>query len=133
MLAFEKKLANAKITCVSSGENALDFIFCMGKFKNWNKLNLPDLILLDINLPKMSGIEVLKILKSDVSVKSIPVIVLTSSGEEKDINDCFREGANSYIRKPVDFKEFMMITEKIGEYWFSLNELLVRSRKKKMQ
>jgi CheY-like chemotaxis protein len=117
----KNKLANNVIR-VADGEEALDYIFARKSFKFRNRFNIPKLILLDLKLPKVDGLEVLKILKSDVVTKLIPVVVLTSSREEKDIVESYRLGVNSYIVKPVDFDKFIESVKDIGLYWLLLNQ-----------
>ena len=122
MRALKKnKLANNVIR-VSDGEEALDFIFARGQFKTRERLNIPRLILLDLKLPKIDGLEVLKIIKADPVTKLIPVVVLTSSKEEKDMIESYRLGVNSYIVKPVDFDKFIDSVRDIGLYWLLLNQ-----------
>jgi two-component system, response regulator len=119
--AFSKsKLAN-KIYHVEDGEEALDFIFARGKFAERKDSKKPKLIILDLKLPKIDGLEVLKELKSNDATKIIPVVVLTSSKEEKDIVESYKIGVNSYISKPVDFDKFMISVKEIGFYWLLLN------------
>jgi two-component system, response regulator len=107
---------------VKDGEEALDFIFATGNYTGTrNPANPPKLILLDIKMPKVSGIEVLQKLKSDELTKLIPVVILTSSKEDPDIKACYRLGANSYIVKPVDFEGFAEAIKNLGFYWLLLN------------
>jgi CheY-like chemotaxis protein len=122
MRALKKnKLANNVIR-VCDGEEALDFIFARRQFNSREKLNVPKLILLDLKLPKVDGLEVLKIIKADPVTKLIPVVVLTSSKEEKDMIESYRLGVNSYIVKPVDFDKFIDSVRDIGLYWLLLNQ-----------
>jgi two-component system, response regulator len=114
-------LAN-KVIRVCDGEEALDYIFARGQFKSRQKLNIPRLILLDLKLPKIDGLELLKIIKNDPLTKLIPVVILTSSNEENDIIESYRLGVNSYIVKPVDFDKFIESVREIGFYWLLLNQ-----------
>ena len=108
---------------VKDGEEALEFIFATGKYKNIRDVaHLPRLMLLDIQMPKVNGIEVLEKIKSDPLTKSIPVVILTSSNESPDITKCYNLGANSYIVKPVNFDGFSQAIKNIGTYWISLNK-----------
>lgn len=108
---------------VKNGEEALDFIFGTGKFEGSHHItNPPKVILLDIQMPKINGIEVLERIKADDRTKSIPVVVLTSSKEDPDIQKCYRLGANSYIVKPVNFEGFAMAIKNLGFYWLLLNQ-----------
>ena len=123
MRAFRKnKLANNVIR-VCDGEEALDYIFARGSFNYRDRLNIPKLILLDLKLPKVDGLEVLKIIKADAVTKLIPVVVLTSSHEENDMVESYRLGVNSYIVKPVDFDKFIASVRDIGLYWLLMNQL----------
>lgn len=117
----KNNLANNVIR-VCDGEEALDFIFARGQFKERKKENTPKLILLDLKLPKIDGLEVLKIIKADPITKIIPVVVLTSSHEESDMVESYRLGVNSYIVKPVDFNKFIDSVRDIGLYWLLLNQ-----------
>ena len=110
------------IMVATDGEEALDFIYCRGKFADRNFSSQPKLIFLDLKLPKVDGLEILKIIKSDPEKKTIPVVVLTSSKEEKDIIESYKLGVNSYIVKPVDADNFMDAVHKVGLYWLLLNE-----------
>jgi len=111
-----------KVFVVNDGEEALDFIFSRGVFKSRKELSSLKVILLDLKLPKIDGIDVLKELKANESTKRIPVVVLTSSQEEKDILECYKYGVNSYIVKPVDFDQFVKAVADLGFYWLIMNE-----------
>lgn len=113
-----------KFQLVTDGEEALDFFFGTGKFSGRNISLLPRLVILDINLPKVDGLEVLRKIKADERTKSIPVVMLTSSKEQSDIIAGYKLGANSFIVKPVDFKKFMETVEELGLYWLRSNETL---------
>jgi two-component system response regulator len=117
----KNRLANNVIR-VCDGEEALDFIFARGPFKSSKKINIPKLILLDIKLPKIDGLELLKIIKADPVTKLIPVVVLTSSNEESDLIESYWLGVNSYIVKPVDFDKFIESVRNIGFYWLLMNQ-----------
>ena len=109
---------------VKDGAEALDFIFCKGEYAGRNIAEKPKLILLDLKMPKVNGIEVLEKLKSSVETKTIPVVVLTSSQEDPDIKKCTALGANSYIVKPVDFEHFIKCISEVGLYWLLLNKTI---------
>lgn len=115
-------LAN-NVTWVKNGAEALDFVFCRGAYGS-RKNDHPKLILLDLKLPKVDGIEVLRQIKSDEGTKTIPVVVLTSSAEERDIMESYRLGVNSYLVKPVDFEQFGQTVSKAGFYWMLMNKTL---------
>lgn len=115
-----KKLNYTNIKLVENGSQALDYLYSDQSTES-NKHLPPDLILLDLNLPIIDGFTILKKIRSSKSTKHTPVIVLTSSGEDKDINQSYNLGANSYIRKPVDFIEFEKAAVLISEYWLTLN------------
>ena len=117
----KNKLVN-HIQVVRDGEAALDYIFCRGIYSERNINDAPKLILLDLKLPKVDGIEVLKQIKSDPATRSIPVVVLTNSREERDVMKTYRLGVNSYILKPVDFDQFVDSVSQIGFYWMLLNQ-----------
>ena len=118
--AFKKHNLANHITVARDGEEALDIIFQNGK-ENAEGLR-PDLILLDLKLPKVDGMEVLRQIKENPETKVIPVIVLTSSKEENDLAESYRLGANSYIRKPVNFEKFTEVVMQLGLYWLLINE-----------
>jgi len=117
----EISLAN-KVHHVEDGKQALDFIFGEGEYSQRNLEAKPKLILLDLKLPKISGLEVLRKIKSDKKTKSIPVVVLTSSREEKDLIESYHLGVNSYVTKPVHFDEFAKAVANLGFYWLILNQ-----------
>ncbi len=117
----KNNLANRLVT-VGDGEEALDFIFARSAFSGRNVESGPKVILLDLKLPKVDGLEVLRAIKSDPRTKVIPVVVLTSSKEEKDIVESYRLGVNSYIVKPVDFDKFIASVRDLGLYWLLLNQ-----------
>jgi len=112
-----------RIATAEDGAEALDFIYGMGKYSSRNTNNIPKVILLDLKLPKIGGIEVLQKVKADARTKSIPVVVLTSSAEDPDIKKCYELGANSYIVKPVQFDNFAKTIANIGLYWVVVNKI----------
>jgi CheY-like chemotaxis protein len=114
-------LAN-NIFAVRDGEQAVEFLFCTGRFQQRNFDQLPRLVLLDLKLPKLNGLEVLKRVKQDPRTKALPVVVLTSSKEERDLVASYNLGANSYIQKPVDFDRFREIVKSTGLYWMVINQ-----------
>ncbi len=119
------KLAN-KIVHVTDGEQALDFVFCRGSYSHRSMENGPRVIILDLKLPKVDGLEVLRAMKGDERARMIPVVVLTSSKEEQDVVESYRLGVNSYIVKPVDFDKFVEAVKQLGMYWLLLNQSPVR-------
>jgi two-component system, response regulator len=111
-----------RIHVVRDGEEALNFLFCREPFLERSGQPLPRLILLDLKLPKMDGLSVLRTLKQDCRTRSMPVIVLTSSREDKDVTASYDLGVNSYIQKPVDFDQFREILRTLGAYWLLVNQ-----------
>jgi len=116
-----EKLAN-NIFVARDGEEALDFIFCRGAFTHRSFERPPKLVLLDLKLPKVDGMEVLKQIKSDGRTRTIPVVIMTSSKEERDLVAGYNLGANSYIQKPVDFDQFRETVKSVGLYWLVINQ-----------
>jgi len=125
MRALKKSGFANKVYHVKDGAEALDFLYCKGNYVLRNAKENPKLILLDLKMPKMSGLEVLEKIKSDPDLKSIPVVVLTSSREDPDIHKCYALGANSYITKPVESENFFNVIKEIGLYWMVLSQLPV--------
>lgn len=126
--ALKKNKLTNNVLVVEDGEEALDFIFRRGEYSERNNESSPKIILLDLKLPKVSGLEVLKEIKSNLETKMIPVIVLTSSKEENDIIESYKLGVNSYIVKPVDFDKFVESVRELGLYWLLLNESPLKKR-----
>lgn len=114
-------LANP-VVVARDGAEALDYLFGTGAYAGRDTSDFPQTVLLDLKLPKIDGLDVLQKLRSDERTKLIPVVVLTSSDEEKDLVTSYKYGANSYIRKPVDFVQFVEATRQLGLYWLVLNE-----------
>lgn len=117
----KENLAN-NIHVARDGEEALEFLFCAGAHADRSYENPPKLILLDVKLPKVDGMEVLKRLKADARTRTIPVVILTSSKEERDLIKGYDLGANSYIQKPVDFDQFRETVKTVGMYWLLINQ-----------
>ena len=115
----EYNLAN-EVIVTHDGEEALDYLYCRGKFHDRSTDN-PSVMLLDLKLPKVDGLEILKIVKSDDKLKLIPVVVLTSSREEKDMVTSYKLGVNAYVVKPVDFHEFVDAIKELGVFWAVIN------------
>ena len=120
--AFKKNNIKNTVVVVRDGQEALDYLFCKGVYENRESSCLPELILLDLKLPKIDGIEVLKKIKTDSRIRLLPVVILTSSKEEQDLIESYSLGANSYIRKPVDFEQFIEAVKQLGIYWLLINE-----------
>jgi CheY-like chemotaxis protein len=116
----EYKLAN-EVVITGDGEEALDYLYCRGRFATRTKEN-PAVMLLDLKLPKVDGLEVLQQIKSDEKLRLIPVVVLTSSREERDMVSSYQLGVNAYVVKPVDFHEFVNAIKELGVFWAIINE-----------
>jgi CheY-like chemotaxis protein len=120
--ALKKHALVNNLVWVKDGADALDFLFATGAYTDRASAHQPKVVLLDLRLPRVSGIEVLRRIKSDERTHSIPVVVLTSSKEDIDVEECYRLGVNSYITKPVAFDEFLRVVGELGLYWLLLNK-----------
>jgi CheY-like chemotaxis protein len=116
----EHNLAN-EVVVVNDGAEALDYLYCRGKFK-MRAGNHPAVVLLDIKMPRVDGLEVLRTIKKDDHLKMIPVVILTSSREEKDLIESYKLGVNAYVVKPVDFQQFIEAVKELGAFWALINE-----------
>ena len=120
--ALKKNNLLNEVVVAKDGVEALDFLFCEGGFSDRSSEILPELILLDLKLPKVDGLEVLKRIRAEARTKLLPVVILTSSNEQSDIISGYDLGVNSYIRKPVDFEQFIEAVRQLGLYWLVLNQ-----------
>lgn len=116
----EHKLGN-RLVWVKDGEEALDFLFARGKYAEREPLDQPRVVLLDLRLPKVDGLEVLHAMRADARTRMIPVVILTSSKEDRDVIESYRSGVNSYISKPVEFDAFVRVVGELGMYWLVVN------------
>lgn len=121
--ALRKHNLGNRLHWVKDGEEALDFLLCRGTYAGRDPARPPKLVLLDLKMPKVDGIEVLRTVKSDERTRVIPVVVMTSSNEERDVTESYRLGANSYIVKPIEFGSFLEVVAKIGLYWMLTNRV----------
>ncbi len=119
--ALKKNNIANDVVVATDGAEALDMLFARGEHAE-EPIEIPNVVLLDLKLPKVDGLEVLRNLRADERTRLLPVVILTSSDEEQDVVQCYRSGANSYIRKPVDFMQFLETTKQLGLYWLVLNE-----------
>jgi len=126
--AFRKNNIANNLVVARDGIEALDYLFCQGAYADRNIKDTPRLILLDLKLPKMDGLQVLERLRAEEATRLVPVVILTSSKEEQDLISGYKSGANSYVRKPVDFIEFVAAVRHIGLYWLLINEPPPESR-----
>lgn len=129
-LALEEAGLRNKLKTVADGVEAVEYLKKIGEQKVTEDIDYPALVLLDIKMPKMDGFEVLRWIRSNLPTKDLPVVILTSSSEERDLMEGYAEGCNSYVRKPIDFDQFYEAVRQLGLYWLVLNETpLVGSRK----
>jgi two-component system response regulator len=120
--AMKKNNVSNEVVVARNGVEALDYLFCTGAYAGRDSSVMPQVVLLDLKLPKLDGLEVLRRVRADERTKLLPIVILTSSNEEKDRIDGYGLGANSYVRKPVDFSEFLEAARQLGLYWLVLNE-----------
>jgi two-component system response regulator len=122
--AFRKNGFDLSIVVVRDGAEALDYLFGAGKYAGRNVSQRPTLILLDLKLPKLDGLQVLERVRAEEHTRHLPVIVFTTSNEQRDVEQAYHLGANSYIRKPVGLDQYVQAIQQVGTYWLSLNERL---------
>jgi two-component system response regulator len=120
--AFRKSDLVTTVTVVRDGVDALDYLFASGEHADRDPKDMPDLVLLDIKLPRVDGLQVLERMRAHPRTRLIPVVVLTSSIEPNDLLTCYSLGANSYVRKPIDFQQFSRALQQIGSYWLETNQ-----------
>ena len=120
--ALWKNNIGNRMVVVRDGAEALDFLFCIGAYADRDPREMPNMILLDLKLPKVDGLEVLRRIRADERTHLLAVVILTSSNEEQDLIEGYKNGANSYVRKPVDFTQFVEAVRQLGLYWLVLNE-----------
>lgn len=120
--AFRKNNVTNEVVVARDGAEALDYLFGSGAYANRDVTLLPQIVILDLKLPKIDGLEVLRRMRAAPQTKLLPVVILTSSNEERDLLEGYGLGANSYVRKPVDFAEFLDAVRQLGLYWLLLNE-----------
>ena len=122
LVAFQDMNLANRVHVVRDGEEALEFLFATGRYAGRNAWDIPRVVLLDLKMPKVDGLEVLRRIRGDPRTRTLPVVVLTSSRQERDIADSYALGINSYIVKPVDFEQFARAVRDLGLYWMVLNE-----------
>ena len=123
VLSLRKEGLANRIEIARDGAEALDFLFCRGSYQNRNFENPPRLVLLDLKLPRVSGHDVLRAVKADERTRSIPIVVLTSSNQDRDLVECYGLGVNSYIQKPVELGKFQETVRQSGMYWLMINQM----------
>ena len=124
--ALRKNHVANSVHCVEDGEAALNFLFSRGAYASRGNLQLPRVVFLDLKLPKVDGIEVLRQMKRDERLRQIPVVVVTSSAEERDLVESYQLGVNSYVVKPIEFEDFMRTIGELGFYWLAVNRNVPR-------
>lgn len=122
LLALKESNILNEVVVARDGVEALDYLFAAGRYENRDPRRSPQLVLLDLKLPKLDGLEVLRRLRADPRTELLPVVILTSSGEQEDVIASYRSGANGYVRKPVEFHRFADAIKHVGLYWLVLNE-----------
>lgn len=127
--ALRKNNIRNEVVVARDGAEALDYLFARGAYAERDASALPEVVLLDLKLPKLDGLEVLRRIRDDENTKLLPVVILTSSNEEKDLLEGYGAGCNSYVRKPVDFQQFADAVRQLGLYWLLLNETPPRGRR----
>lgn len=132
MAALQEGNLADRVSVARDGEETLDYLYCRGRYKTRAPGN-PAVVLLDLKMPKVGGLEVLKIMKGDENLKRVPVVVLTSSREEADMTDCYRHGVNAYVVKPLGFTEFTMTVKALAIFWAVLNEPPPRREREQTQ
>jgi two-component system, response regulator len=123
LLAFEQSRITNEVVVAHDGVEALDYLFGTGMYAGRDLNVMPALIILDLQLPRINGLEVLQRLRADTRTKWLPVVIMTTSNEQQDLINSYSLGCNSYIRKPVDFQQFMTAVQQLGMYWLILNQL----------
>jgi len=126
--ALKKHNIGNKVSVVRDGAEALDFLFCTGQYADRDPNDMPQVTLLDLKLPKVDGLEVLRQLRADKRTRLLPIVILTSSNEEQEMIQGYKNGANSYVRKPVDFTQFLDAVRELGLYWLVLNQAPPREK-----
>jgi CheY-like chemotaxis protein len=121
--AFSEKNITDTVQVARDGQEAMDYLLGRGKFTDRPAGN-PLVIILDLKMPKVDGLEVLKRIKTDAHLKLVPIVVFSSSSEERDVNDCYQRGVNAYVVKPVDFREFIDVVQRMGFFWSRVNKTL---------
>jgi CheY-like chemotaxis protein len=129
MRALKRKKVANQVVWVKDGAEALDFLFARGAYASRSGTDLPRLVLLDINMPRVDGFEVLRQVRADERLATMPVVIMTSSSEERDVAEGYHLGVNSYVAKPVDFASFQQVVEDVGLYWMVLNKAPGRKRR----
>jgi two-component system response regulator len=127
-LAFDENNITNPLVVAHDGAEALDYLFGAGRYEGRDIYDQPQIIILDLKLPKISGLEVLKKIRADERTDCIPVVILTSSKEEEDMLEAYKLGTNSYVRKPVDFNQFISAVKQLGLYWLLVNEAPCRHK-----
>ena len=121
LAAMEGEHISDKVVLCHDGAEVLDYLYCRGQFKSRLKGN-PAVVFLDLKMPKINGLEVLRTIKADINLRPIPVVMLTSSREERDLAESYALGANAYVVKPVEFQQFLLAVKELGTFWGVINE-----------